>query len=1034
MKRGICHYLAGCMLLAAVMTMVPQEASAKGVGEPMTQQKTVLKGTVVDKDGVTLPGASVIIKGTAIGVTTDIDGRFELKCDKGNVLQISYVGMKTTEITVGDNLDVKVQLQDETIGLEQVVVVGYGTQKKATVTGSISQVGGEELKKTAAINLSNTLAGKTAGVIANTRSGEPGEDGATLFIRGKGTLGDCSPLIVVDGIADRSFSRLNPEDIESVTVLKDASAAIYGARAANGVILVTTKRGKDGAMQVNYSGNVAITQPTRVPDLLNAYEYANFDNEYRRKVGQQESYSEEDLRKYKDGSDPINHPDTDWWKEVSKKWATKTQHSLSFSGGTDKLSYYASASYLYQDAIYKHSAYNYEQYQFISNIDAKIGNRAKFSFDILGRQEVRNRGVYDTDDIFAWCMATSPGAAPYWDNGTFRKGYDGVGMNAALMVTDIPGHYKQKYNYLNLKPSLRLDLDFITKGLYVEGYAALDFSFRDGKTVSQPYDVYDYDGTTYVNHRDETGAISVSSWTDNSYTLTYNARLGYDRSFGSHKIGAFVAYEQSQYNFSSLSGYRTNFLSTAIPELFAGSDIPADKDNGSSSDETARQHVFGRINYGFADKYLLEFTLRVDGSMNFAKGKRWGTFPGVSAGWVMSEENFFEPAKSIVNFLKIKGSWGMMGNDNVAAYQYITQYGMSPSVIFGEENKPYKGSSITVVPNPDITWETAYTYNVGVSSQFLDGKFGLDVDWFLSQRRDILTWRNASIPSFTGLSLPAENIGKVDNSGFEIQATYQDSRKDFKWGATANFTYNKNEVKFMDEAPETPSYRKHEGRPIDGFVMYKALGIYKSQQEIDNTPHLDGTHVGDLQYADVNGDGKINDDDMIRSSISATPRIMYGLTLNGSWKGIDLNIFFQGQAKAKQMVLPGKNTIREFYDGRWSDSKTDAENAKAKYPRAMMNSTYLDTWCKTSTWWLRNAGFLRMKSVELGYTLPKGMLSAVGIKNLRVYVNGSNLFSWDKMKVCDPEVPEKSFGSGGGTGTTFYPPQRMLTFGLNMTF
>ena len=997
------------------------------------QQTKKITGIIVDSKGTPIIGASIKVKGTQTGTVTDLDGKFELSIDPSSkTLEISFIGMKKEEVAIGNKTYYSITMSEENVGLDEVVVVGYGTQKKATVTGSVSQVGGDELKKVSSINLSGALAGKTAGIISNVRSGEPGEDGASILIRGKGTLGSTSPLIVVDGVADRSFSRLNPEDIESISVLKDASAAIYGARAANGVILVTTKRGKEGQVKINYSGNVGITQPTRVPDMLNAYQYATYINEYDRGHGLVETYSKDVLGKLQDGSDPINYPSTNWWKSVAKDWATKTQHSLSVTGGNDKISFYTSLQYLWQDAIYKESTQNFSQYQFTTNVDAKIGKRAKFSFDILGRQELRNRGVFDTDYLFGKFLSTSPMAAAYYPNGLPRSGYDGITNNAAIMVTDKPGTNKLKYNILTLKPTLRLDLDPITKGLYVEGYAALDFSFRTGKSLNTPYDLYLYNNSTgeYENQRSGTGAISVNSWADNSNTITLNGRLGYNRTFNeSHKVDAFVAYEQSKYNYSSLSAFRTNYLSAALPEIDFGSDVPKDKNNAGSSNATVRRDLFGRINYSYNNKYIAEFTMRYDGSMNFAKGHRWGAFPGVSAGWVISEEKFFENIKPIVSFLKLKGSWGLMGNDNVAPYQYLTQYAYGSGATFGTENAVNKGMQMVRTANPLITWEKAQTYNAGISSQYLDGKFGLDVDLFKSIRHDILITRNASVPSYTGLSLPSENLGKVNNQGIELIATYQDKAGDFKWSASGNFTYAKNKVVYMDEAKTTPEWQKTEGRPIDGFILYESTGIYQTQEQVNSTPHIDGAKPGDLIYKDRNGDKKITWDDAYRVNESSTPEIMFGLTLNGSWKGFDLNVFFQGQAKAKQIVMPSMNMVSDFYKGRWIDTNTAEQNADARWPRAFIKQTYGDAFNGvTSTWWLRDASFIRLKSVELGYTLPKSASKFLNIENLRVYANGNNLFSIDKMKICDPEVPDNV------AGTNFYPQQRILTVGLNVTF
>lgn len=1023
-----------CLLLTSGIGISPAFASPKS-NELVTervQQTSTINGKVTDANGEAIIGASVTVKGTTSnGTITDLDGKFDLDAPANATLVISYVGYKTIEIPVNGKKTLTITLKEDTEMLDEVVVVGYGTQKKATLTGSVSSVGGDDIKKMSPVNITNTLAGKTAGVIANTRTGEPGEDNADILIRGKGTLGSTSPLIVVDGVADRSFGRLNPDDIESISVLKDASAAIYGARAANGVIVVTTKRGKEGKVKVNYNGNLSFSQPTRIPEMLNSYQYATYVNEFDASQGNNPTYPETAMAKILDGSDPISFPDTDWWGEVAKNWATNTQHSLSVSGGNDKLSFYSSAQYMYQDAIYRNSPQDYNQYQFTTNIDAQINKAVKFSMDILGRQEVRNRGVWSTEDLFGYFLTTNPMSAPYFPNGLLRIGYDGVTRNAVLMVSDIPGTNKTTNNSINLKPKIRIDLDIITPGLYAEGYAALDYTFNNGKSVNTPYDIYSYSSATgeYTNNRDATGAISVNSWSNNSNTITLNARIGYSRTFNDiHRIDAFASYEQSKYQYNGLSGYRTNYLSSALPDLDFGSKVDADKDNGGNSSETARQNWFGRVNYGYKDKYLAEVTLRYDGSMNFAPGRRWGLFPSLSAGWVISEEEFFAPLTDAVNFLKIKGSWGMMGNDNITAYQYLSIYSFNKdkSYAFGTDPSYVQGVYETRTANPLVTWEKAKTWNVGFSAQFLQGKFGLDFDYFQSRRNDILITRNASVPTYSGLSLPAENLGKVKNHGFEIVASYRDRAGDFEWGATGNVTYANNKVIYMDEAANTPQWQKATGHPIDGMIMYKALGIYQTQEEIDATPHLSGTKPGDLQYQDTNGDEKITWDDAVRIDKSTTPKWIFGLTLNGSWKGIDLNVFFQGQADAQQLVMPGMNMATDFYEGRWMESNTPEQNAAAKWPRAFMKAAAVDNRnSQSSTWWLRDASFVRLKSMELGYTFPKNLTKHIGVEKLRIYANGNNLFTIDSMGIFDPEM---TAGIGG------YPIQRTLTFGANVTF
>ncbi len=1029
-----------CMLLSLAYPYSEISAAANSF---VQQDKVTVKGTVKDVKGELLIGVNILEKGTTTGTITDVNGEFTLSVSSENAtLEFSYIGFVTQEMPVGNQRDFQVTLKENTTGLDEVVVVGYGSQKKATVTGSISQVSGEDIKKISTANLTNTLAGKTAGVIANVRSGEPGEDNATIFIRGKGTTGNTDPLIIVDGIADRSFSRLNPDDIESISVLKDASAAIYGARAANGVILVTTKKGKAGKVSVNYNGDYTISQPTRIPEMLNSYQYATYINEYDRGHGiSTPTYSDEILQKYKDGSDPVNYPSTDWWSEVAKTWAAKTQHSVSFSGGSDKVQFYTSAQYMWQDAIYKNSPQDYSQYQFVTNLDAQLSKRIKFSMNILGRQERRKRGIYSTDYLFGYFLTTKPLATAYFPNGLPSVGYENVISNAAIMVTDKPGTSEKKYNIINLKPSLHVDLDFITEGLYAEGYSALDYSFNNGRDISHPYDLYQYDMATgeYNSMRSATGAISLNSWADNSDRTTVNARLGYKRTFGAHKIDAFAAYEQFKYNYNNVSASRTNYLSTAIMEIFAGSDDPEDWGTGGYAAVSSRQNYFGRINYSYNDKYLAEFSLRYDGSMNFPKDKRWGLFPAFSGGWVISEESFFGSIKPIVNFLKLKGSWGMMGNDNVNPFQFLSSYGFisrndhpASGVLFGESLQ--KGLLEKVTANPDITWETAKTTNIGVSAQFLDGKFNLDFDYFVSHRSDILRTRNASIPSYAGLLLPAENIGKVKNSGIEVIAGYKGSRGDFNWNVTGNFTYAENEMVYIDEAASTPEWQRATGHPIDAMVLYDALGIYQTQEQIDNSVHIQGAKPGDLIYRDTNDDGNITYADAIRVNESATPKIVYGLTLNGSYKGIDLNVFFQGQAKAKILVQPTMNMMTDFYTDRWSDSKTDEQNASAKWPRAFIKETYGDDFNgRASTWWMRDASFLRLKSVELGYTLPETVMDKIGIEKARIFVNGTNLFTIDKIKVFDPEISVNSVNAQAN-GLTAYPLQRMITAGVNLTF
>lgn len=1021
-----------CLLAGQSVNFNSYAADAETIASAQ-QNKITVTGVVVDSKGIPVVGASVVLAESSNGVVTDLDGKYSLTVPVDAVLTVSSIGYTTVQIPVNGRSVIDVTLSEDVEFLDEVVVVGYGVQKKATLTGSISAVNGDELKKVSTANMTNTLAGKTAGIIANNRSGEPGADDANILIRGKGTLGDTSPLIVVDGIADRDFARLNPEDIESISVLKDASAAIYGARAANGVILVTTKRGKEGKVTMNYNGSYTMSQPTRVPKMLDAYQYATYVNEYDAQERHAQSgltYTPEVMEHYLKNDDPVTYPNTNWWNEVANKWSSKTQHSFSVSGGSDKVSFYTSAQYMYQNALYKNAAQDYNQIQFISNIDAKITNAIRFGIDILGRQENRNQGGRSTNDIYTYFLTTFPGSAPYYPNGLPRVGFDGVTNNAAIMVTDAPGYTKRARNILTVKPTVHIDLDVITEGLYAEGYAAVDMNFTNSNSLSRPFDLYLYDAASgqYNSRRSATGVISVSNSANNSTSVTLNGRLGYNRVFGGdHTVGAFLAYEQNQYKYHYLSASRTNYLSETIPELFAGSDQPADKDNDGFSMASSRVNFFGRANYSYKDKYLAEATFRYDGSMNFAPGKRWGFFPSFSAGWVMSEEPFWSSISEQISFFKLKASWGMMGNDNVPAYQYMAQYMFdTDGVAFGsgESTNQAKALYLARVANPDVTWETAQTFNVGFVANFLK-KFSLEGDYFFSKRSDILCTRNASIPSYSGLTLPDENIGKVNNHGVEFVGSYHDSKGDWNWGVTANFTYARNKVVYMDEAENTPDWQRQEGYPIDSQLLYDAIGIYQTQAEIDKSATIDGNVTpGDLQYVDMDGNDQITANDRIRINYTATPRIVYGFTLNAGWKNIDFNAFFQGQALSKTLFMPTMNMVEEYFNGRYVESDPST-HATAKYPKALIKQTYCDTWNgQYSTWWLRNSSFLRLKSLEIGYTFPKSLVSKINVDNLRIYVNGTNLFTLDSFKVADPEV-----GS-----ITEYPLQRMLNFGVNLTF
>ncbi|MGY0036561.1 SusC/RagA family TonB-linked outer membrane protein [Pedobacter sp. NJ-S-72] len=820
------------------------------------------------------------VKGTNIGTSSDASGNYLINASEKSVLIFSSTAYLRKEVPVNGNSKINVQLNTDQKALDEIVVVGYGVQKKATVTGSVATLKGDALRESPAANLTNAIAGRVPGVISTNRSGEPGSDFSTLLIRGMGTLNDNSPLIVIDGVANRgAFERMNPDDIESISVLKDASAAIYGAQSANGVILITTKRGKTGKPVITYNGSYGYTQPTTLPKLVNAGQYATYINEVNDRLGQPHQYSAADIQKYTAGSDPLNFPNTNWYHEVVKDFSPQYRHALTLSGGNDKFDHFISGEYLNQDGIFRNSATGYKQYNLRSNVTARVTSDLKVSLNLSERIEDRRYSNYDSGTIFAELLSAYPTLPAYYPNGLPGPGLAG-GRNPVLMASGATGYNKIKDYSLQSDLSFDLKLPYVTKGLSISGLAAFDFRFNNGKKLYDNWDAYRYNPSTnnYDNLRNTEGPINLNENFRNYQLQTYNLKLGYERRFGDHNVNAFVAYEQSSNYNEGISAYRTGFLSSKIDQIFIGSDI--DKDNGSVAGQSARQNLFGRLTYSFKDRYLAEFILRHDGSFNFPKGKQWGTFPALSVGWRISEENFFKNNVSFVNQLKLKASWGKLGNDKIDPYQNLQQYYLDNGYYFGANGDRQQGLSAGVAPNPGITWEVANTSNIGLESSFFHGDLSVNADYFISKRSNILTARNASVPSSTGLTgkLPAENIGKVNNKGIELEVFYKHSlNQDFSYSIGGNFTHTKNEVVFMDEAANVPDWQKVQGHPMDSWLVYKSEGIYRTQAEIDNSVHLPNTKPGDIRYADVDGDKKISSNDMVRAFDSPTPSTVFAL-------------------------------------------------------------------------------------------------------------------------------------------------------------
>jgi len=985
------------------------------------QQRTI-SGVVRDESGKPLENVTLRLKGSMSGQQTDNNGAFRFHTEsESGMLVVSLLGYQEQEIPIKGQSYFDIVLVASQEALDEVVVIGYGTQKKTEVTGSISTVSGAVLKRSPAINLSNALAGNVTGIIANNRSGEPGNDGSSILVRGASTLNDNSPLVIIDGIPDRgNFGRLDPNDIDNITILKDGAGAIYGARAANGVILITTKRGVVGKPSIDYTFNQGLVQLTRTVDMVDAATYAELQNEMLRNEGREEQFTEQQIAMYRNGSDPLNYPNTNWLEETLKPFSLQSRHNLSVSGGTETAKYFFSAGAANQGAMYRNSGTSFDQYNLRSNVDVNISKNLRVYLDLAGRQENGKNNIFG-GSLFSDIIRNPPIFAPRNPDGTIREVL--FGRTPLLMTSNEPGYNKSRNEVFNSTIGFNFQLPYV-EGLYAEGYAAIDRTVSFGKSWQQPYTIYDWDEETQTSTPRQIGTVSRPSLSESfnrSSSFLLNGRIGYQQTFGKHNVGGFVMYEQQQIAGNNLSGSRVNFLGNSIDELFAGSTNPNDRNNGGFSTESARQSYLMRASYDYDGKYLLTFNFRSDGSMIFPKGRRFGYFPGVSAGWVISREGFFEQALPTMNLLKIRASYAKLGNDRVPGFQYLATYGIGGGLTFGN-GVDLPSLFANVVPNPFITWEVENGYNIGLEGAFWKNALEFEVDWFKNKRSGILFTRNLAIPAYAGLSLPSENIGKVDRHGFEAQMRYTNKIGEFSYHIGGNLSYARNKVVHIAEAEGVLDHLKATGLPLGSGLYYKAAGIIQSASELENCPMLPGQQVGDIRYEDVNEDGVINGNDRVRVTRNATPRILYGFSLRGDYKNFDVNLLFQGQAQALQYVFT--NTAVSFgipqvvADERWVPGRTDAT-----YPR-LVTAPYGGTFGLnySNTFFLKNASFLRLKTVELGYSIPSSLTNRVGVKNLRVYASGFNLFTFDKLKFMDPEATESQ--------GYYYPQQKIFNFGL----
>ncbi|MFT4024716.1 MAG: SusC/RagA family TonB-linked outer membrane protein, partial [Flavihumibacter sp.] len=778
---------------------------------------------------------------------------------------------------------------------------------------------------------------------------------------------------------------------------------------------------------INYTFNYGLRQPTRLPKMLDAATYATAINELNDAAGQSHSYSDEDIRQFKDGSDPLGHPNTDWFGETLKPLSGQYQQNLSVRGGSESVKYYFSLGSQYQDGYYRKGATNYKQFNVRSNIDAQITKNLKVTLDLAARQEVRHYPHHGSETIFRYIVAGKPMALAYIPGTDLPALALGDDVNPVAAATDRAGYQKNLSMILNGNLSATLDLPWITKGLSVIGGFYTDYTSGFNKNFYKGFDLYKIDNGDTVTQHYGLATGDLSEYMTRYLMLTANARLNYQRRFGNHDVSGFVAYEQATSDYDYLSGYRSNLLSTQIDQLFAG-EVNTQLTNNGTATKTARQNYFGRFSYGYDDKYLLQFNWRVDGSQNFPSNKRFGFFPGLSAGWRISKENFMQSV-SFINDLKIRGSWGLLGNDNIDAFQYITRYIISNGGVFGGATPILsQGLYIPVSANPNVTWETANSANIGFDLAALDNKLSFSLDLFKTVRNDILIPRKAAVPDYLGLSLPYENQGKAESRGYEIAAGYKNGHGHFNYSIGLNFSYNTNKVLYIAEAASAYPWQMQTGKPIGAPVYWEAIGIFRSEDEINKTPHPDGTKPGDLIFRDIDGDGQINGNDRVRQDLTTVPRITYGIPVGLSYKNWNLDFLLQGQAKSAQYVYFQSGTIGNFTQEYW-DNHWTADNPNASGPRLYDRETIPST-SFVNTFFYRNAAFIRLKSLQLAYNFPATAIKRLPFSHLQLYVSGFNLVTIDKLKYLDPEAQANGQNYAG-----WYTPQtRVFNAGINVSF
>lgn len=1004
-------------------------ATAPEINTPaIVQQNGACKGIVKDATGEAVIGASVVVKGTTNGTITDFDGNFSLdNVKKGDVLVISYVGYQTQEIK-WNSTPLKVVLKEDSKTLSEVVVVGYGTQKKANLSGAVAQVNSEELTNRPISNVSSGLQGLMPGVTVTAGQGRPGEDGSNIRIRGVGTLNNASPYILIDGVESGSMNDLDPNDIESISVLKDASsAAIYGSKASNGVILITTKRGKTGAPRISYNGYVGFQNATATIDRVSSADYARLYNRIDDANGQPHRYSDEDIRLFENGTDPYGHPNTDW-NDAAYQTGVIHKHNVNINGGTDQAKYMASIGYLGQTGILPNSERS--QFNGRMNLDVNITKKLHARMNLAYikndyKDPNSNYGGGWSDQIIRQLNILSPMIPIKKEDGTYGQTNDG---NPIAWLDS--GQTVDKYNQ-NFTGMLSLDYEII------DGLKA---------TVTGAYVNDDQHYKAFVKkiENDPAQAARPNSLTEsfrNWNRYNFDALLNYDKQFGDHGLKVMLGYHAEAFDVRYNSMYRENFPNNELDDMNAGA--TATQTNSGYTRELNMLSYFGRVNYDYRGKYLFEANVRADASSRFAPGNRWGYFPSFSGAWRISEESFMEGLReNWLSNLKIRASWGQLGNQDALGdgsptggdfYPWLNTYSLGANYPFGGALTTgyYQGSYKIAT----LSWEKATTWGIGVDFTLFNKVTG-SVDYYNRKTSDIIM--NVSVPQEFALSAYKDNVGSMKNTGVELQLAYNDRYNDWSWGVSGNFAYNKNTIEDLGgvERMEDGSYMREVGSPIHSWFVYRTDGFFQSDEEAAaweakyGNPFGKKFRAGDLRYVDTDGDGKLTGSDRELYKTS-DPKFTFGFNLNAGYKNVDVSMNFTGAAGVGYAFT--KEAFGEFSGSAghpstaWLDSWTP-ENKNASMPRiAESRQSPSEASVVMSDFWIINTSYLRMKTFQLGYTFPKNWIEKCGIQNLRIYYSAENLLTFDSMPInVDPETVSERLSS--------YPLNKTHSFGVNITF